>query len=173
MIKQRKAWSGQGLVEYALILMLMATAAILVLSQLGTDVRDTLHPLADSGQDDTPAWMTIKDDFLSRIQTFHDENGSWPRSWGTYAFTDIGLDPDDWNAPVAGLYWQPHGANVGLANHAGDNLQVYVRDLDGNLLHLYDNWNIWCPVNDDQCYYHTITPGNEIDLTTLMVLEEN
>ncbi len=33
---------------------------------------------------------------------------------------------------VAGIYWNPNGDKIGLANRAGDDIQVYVVDLNGN-----------------------------------------
>ena len=30
------------------------------------------------------------------VQNFYDENGRYPRSWGDYVYTDIGLDPSEW-----------------------------------------------------------------------------
>ncbi|MEA3350199.1 MAG: hypothetical protein U9Q82_06235 [Chloroflexota bacterium] len=164
--------SGQGLVEYALILVLVALVVLVVLAAMGSGIEDSFKKLPFfSGDEDNPI-LSTKDDFLARIQAFYDENGRWPRSWGDYAYTDIGLDPDDWNEPVEGIYWGPHGDDVGLANRHGDNLEVYVDDLQGDTLHLYNGWNIWCPVSNEHCYYHNIAPGNEVDLSTLVVIEE-
>jgi hypothetical protein len=37
-------------------------------------------------------------------------------------------------------------------------------------LHLYDGWSIWCLATNQVCYYHTVAPGNEVDLDTLTVI---
>ena len=103
-------------------------------------------------------------------QEFYDAQGRWPRSWGDYRFTDIGYDPADWDEAVEGIFWNPNGYRLGLANYAGDNLQIYVNDLEGNTLHLYDGWNIWC-LPGGGCYYHTVAPGNEVDIDTLLVVD--
>ncbi len=166
--------SGQGLVEVAIVIVLVAVAALLALSALGIRVGEVFQSLSFITGDDgeSSLFVGIKDDFLSRIKDFYAAHGRWPRSWGDYRFTDLGLDPDDWDEPIEGIYWNPHGSDVGLANRSGDNLQIYVKDLNGNTLHLYDGWNIWCSAIDDQCYYHTIAPGNEVDISTLTVVEE-
>lgn len=163
---------GQSLIEYALILVLIAVAVLVVASNMGTATRDALRRLSMFGDDDTPPILNLKDDFLDRIQAYHDTHGRWPRSWGDHRFVDLGLDPDDWREPVEGISWNPHGSEIGLGNEPGDDLQIYVNDLAGNPRHLYDGWNIWCPAGDANCYYHTVAPGNEVDLTTLIVVEE-
>ncbi|MBL6965611.1 MAG: hypothetical protein ISR60_03560 [Anaerolineales bacterium] len=170
-IKSRQ--SGQGLVEVALVIVLVAVVALLALSALGMNVADVFRnlPFISAGEE-SKSVLAIKDDFLERINDFYTKNGKWPRSWGTYRFTDIDLNPADWSDPVEGIYWNPHGTDVGLANRSGDNLQIYVDDLDGNTLHLYDGWNIWCRADDGECYYHTVAPGNEVDLSTLVVVED-
>ena len=90
---------------------------------------------------------------------------------GDYAFTDIGLDPGDWQELVEGVRWKPHGADVGLGTKAGDEYIIFVQDLDGNEMRLYDNWNIWCVAGDSKCYYHVVAPENEIDITTLRLVK--
>ena len=39
--------------------------------------------------------------------------------------------------------------------------------MNGNNLHLYDGWAIWCPVTSTSCYYHTVAPGNEVNISTI------
>ena len=171
-LSQRPSKTGQGLIEYALILVAVAIVVMVFLTSYGTSINDLFRVLPFFQDDESDSVLAIKDDFLDRIQEFYEENSRWPRSWGEYAYTDIGLDPDDWDEPVEGIYWGPHGADVGLANRHGDNLEIYVDDLNGNRLHLYNGWNIWCRADDGKCYYHRVAPQNEIDITTLEVVEE-
>jgi len=205
---------GQGLVEYSLIILLVAVVVTAAVVLTGPQISNTFSrinqsiPVADGGGGPLPAGQTqtpgetatpetsptpggtpspektatlqptplpngrlsILSDFQQRILNYYAQNGRWPRTWGKYAYSDIGLDRDDWEDPVEGIYWGPHGSNIGLANKRNDNLQVYVTDLEGNTLHLYDGWNIWCEVITSQCYYHTIAPGNEVDINTLQVI---
>mgnify|MGYP001051671446 CR=1 FL=1 len=162
---------GQGLVEYALMLVLVALVVLVALTLTGTDLSDVYARTADAlrGAQRESVQM-ILDDFLARIQTFYDENGHYPRSWGDYRFTDIGLDPADWGDAVEGIFWNPNGEKVGLANRSGDDIQIYVTDTDGNRLHLYDGWSIWC--TGSGCYYHTVAPGNEVDIDTIEIVRQ-
>jgi len=167
--------NGQAKIEYALLIVLVALAAIVVLALLGPQLFDVYQSVASQfmsiEDEDTSPVVSLMQDFLSRILDYQAANGKWPRSWGDYRFTDIGLNPADWTGPVEGIYWNPNGDKIGLANKPGDNLQIYVEDLNGNELKLYDGWSIWCVATTGQCYYHTVAPGNEVDLNTLTVVE--
>ena len=174
--------SGQGLVEYVLLIALVAIVVVAILLVLGAQVGGVFSQVivSTSGASDPVAQPTaanaltlnVMDDFLRRISAFHDETGHWPRSWGEYKFTDLGLDPAEWAGAVAGIYWNPNGDKIGLANRAGDDIQVYVVDLNGNTRHLYDNWNIWCLASNSRCYYHSLAPENEVDINTISIVHE-
>jgi len=169
-----KKWErGAGIVEYALLIVLVAIAATLVLAALGGTtsgllggVSSTLNGLGISA----PALQTVLatiSDWQARELAYYQQHGGWPRTWSPYNFTDIGLIPADWNQSIDGLIMSPHGNQVGLT--AAPNHHVYVKDLNGNTLQLYSGWAIWCQVGASNCYYHTVAPGNEIDINTLYV----
>ncbi|MCD4751553.1 MAG: Flp family type IVb pilin [Anaerolineaceae bacterium] len=164
--------AGQSMVEYGLILVLVAVVIILVVSVFGGRVSAMYnniltHLSIDGGAMTIPA---ISSDFSDRIMAFYEDNGHWPRSWGSYAYTDIGFYPADWDEPVEGIYWRPHGRDFGLANRSGDNIEIYVEDLSGNRKHLYNGWSIWCVPATDICYFHDIDSGNEVDITTIEIV---
>jgi Flp pilus assembly pilin Flp len=169
---------GQAMVEYILlILLVIAILAGLVLLGTNTDglFGRFTGVFSDSTPEPDPAVVLtpierIAGDFLERIRAYYAQYGRWPSSWSDRRFTDLGLDPDDWEHAVEGIYWNPHGGDVGLANKKGDNLQIYVTDLSGERLHLYDGWNIWCVSSNGTCYYHTVAPGNEVDISTIEVV---
>jgi Flp pilus assembly pilin Flp len=164
---------GQAHVEYVLLVLFVAVVVLAVLFVFGPQISNLYQQATGSlpGQSDeselSPIGILLQD-FLARIQAYYDKYGHWPRSWGDYKFTDLGLDPDDWEGPVDGIYWNPNGQYIGLGNKKGDNLQVYVTDMDGNQLHLYDGWNIWC--SSGGCYYHTVSPDNLVDINSVVVV---
>jgi Flp pilus assembly pilin Flp len=168
---------GQSKIEYALIISLVAVAAIIALAFLAPQIKSLFNtaagaiPAATPNGTQTTTTNQIIADFQARILAYYQKHGSWPRTWSPYNFTDIGLNPSDWSQPVNGLYFSPHGSEIGIANHMGDNLQVYVNDLNGKTLQLYDGWAVWCTVNNPTCYYHTVAPGNEVDINTIKVTE--
>ncbi len=162
---------AQGLVEFALLIALIAIVALVSLALLGPSISGTFQSVLGSlsGAEKPVTYLTIKDDFLNRINAFYQENGSWPRSWGSYAFTDIGLDPDEWSVPVEGIHWGPHGKDVALGTNPEDEYVIYIDNLKGQTLRLYDGWRIWCVASDGKCYYHVVSPENEVDITTLQL----
>jgi Flp pilus assembly pilin Flp len=164
---------GQSKIEYALVISLVAIVAIIGLMFLGPQIKNLFTAAtgfstvtAEPGTEISQTNQIISD-FQSRILAYYKKNGRWPRTFSPYNFTDIGLNPADWSQLVNGLYFSPHGSEVGIANRMNDNIQVYVNDLSGKTLHLYDGWSIWCPVGKPTCYYHTVAPGNEIDINTI------
>ena len=167
---------GQSKIEYALIVSLVAVTAIVALMFFAPQIKKLFNAatgfstVTAEGTPEVSSTNQIIADFQSRILAYYKKNGRWPRTFSPYNFTDIGLNPDDWSKPVNGLYFSPHGSEVGIANHAGDNIQVYVDDLNGKTLKVYDGWGIWCPVDKSTCYYHTVAPGNEVDISTIKVV---
>jgi Flp pilus assembly pilin Flp len=169
---------GQGHTEYALLVALVAVVVVASLTLLGPAASEQLKTAAAAlggtpqPQPVLPRFLQIKDDFTQRILAYYEANARWPRSWGDYVYTDIGLDPDDWDEPVEGMWWGSNAGRVVIGSEHDDGYQLYVTDLAGNRLHLYDGWNIWCPVLETVCYYHRVAPGNEVDITTLEVVPD-
>ncbi|MCD4672320.1 MAG: hypothetical protein K8R77_06635 [Anaerolineaceae bacterium] len=173
-VNNNRGQAGQGTVEFALILVLVAVVVVASLSLMGPTIAKGFESVLNGLQlENTPEEnkpLAIVGNFLSRINGFYAENGRWPRSWGSYAYTDIGLNPEDWDEPVEGIRWGPHGADVGLGTHPGDPYYIYVENQDGELQKLYDGWRIWCVAADGECYYHRVAPENKIDINTMVLV---
>lgn len=175
----RNGESGQAMIEYSLILGLLIFGAVATMAATGSALFDKLDQAqtvlaAVSNVEPAPKMTNLErevDNLLKRIQAFYDQRGRWPRSWGEYAYTDIGLSPADYADPIDGVYIGPSGDKVSIGLKPGDkSVKVYVKDLDGNIRQLYSGWKIWCLAGGG-CYYHTVAPGNEIDLSTLVVVD--
>ena len=170
--------------EYALLLILIAVIVILALVLMGKLTASDLSPDLMSGNSTliTPVNVTaapgplsnqqILQDMYARTLSYYQLHKSWPRNWSPYNFTDIGLNPADYSAAINGLYFSPHGSNIGIANVKKDNYEIYVKKLDGTMVHLVNGWSIWCDVPTSVCYYHTIAPGNEVDFSTIVVTSD-
>jgi len=162
---------AQGTTEYALILALVVLAVLLVVALFGKQLAGAYQKAVDglTGSKGPSSIQSIAQDFMARALKYHQTTGNWPSTWGDQAFTQLGLNPADYAAPVDGIQWGPHGEYIGIANVSGDNIQVYVKDMNGNTLHLIDTWDIWCDAVDGTCYYHTAPTGTVVNLSTIYV----
>jgi len=109
---------------------------------------------------------------IDLIEAFHDENGSYPRSWGDFAFSDIGLDPAEWENPVEGIVYSPAGKRLGISPE--DGYEFIVTSATGEELTLTSdrNWSLWYSMEDGNWYFHNINDRNLIDISILVVVPE-
>ena len=91
------------------------------------------------------------------------------RNWGEFAYTDLGLDPQDWQDPIAHIYYKPGGSLFRLRPEEG--YVFVVNDINGNsrTLSYSLNWDLLYNAVDDKWYYHSISEANVIDISTLEV----
>lgn len=103
------------------------------------------------------------------IIAFNDEKGRYPRAWGDYVYTDIGLDPAEWQKPVNGIYYSTSGSSIKITPAEGFTIEV--TGVDGKKYTLTSslNWSLWYSVPDGKWYYHKIDAENEIDISTMTI----
>jgi hypothetical protein len=96
--------------------------------------------------------------------------GSFGRSWGDYAYTDIGLDPTEWKSAVGHIIYTPCGSSIAVCPEKG--YTFLVEDLTGSVqvLPASYNWSLICDCESGMWYYHTIAEGTGIDITTLQII---
>jgi len=114
----------------------------------------------------------ITGNMIALTQSFYDTNGKWPRSFGDYRYTDIGLNPADWSDVVYdGLIYGTGGSRISIK--PGEGWQITVLGLDGveRILVADDHWNIWYDMLTSQWYYHNITPAEKIDISTMQKIQ--
>ena len=118
------------------------------------------------------SFKEITHGMIDLIEKYYRENGKYPRSWGDYRFTDIGLDPNEWTQGHNGIIYSPVGNRVAIKPDEG--YTFYVTDLKGKERELSwtYKWNIVYSVETNQWYYHTIAKGKAIDISTLEVKEQ-
>lgn len=111
----------------------------------------------------------IIDGMVSLIQDFYEKYGKYPRSWGDYRFTDIGLDPEEWSTSYDGIIYTPMGESVTIEPDEGFTLSF--TDAKGREQELTSksNWNLIYSIEDDKWYYKKINKNNVIDISTLRV----
>ena len=108
------------------------------------------------------------------IDSFYTANGRYPRTWAPYTYTDIGLNPADWQAPVNHIIYSPGGNRINIKPESG--YQFFVTDINGTNKKLTDtsNWSLIYSIADRNWYYKAIPPSvdptaTQLDITTLQV----
>ena len=119
-----------------------------------------------------PTFSDITTDMISRITDFYNQNGRYPRSFDEYVFTDIGLNPADWEQPINGLYYSPGKASVRV--RPADGYALTMQSLDGKSLTLTPKlkWDLVYDVAKSQWYYHNTDTGNAVDIGTLKTVQK-
>jgi len=108
---------------------------------------------------------------IDLINNFYQQNHRYPRSWGDYVFTDLGLNPAEWAQAVNGIYYSPGGTKVTI--RPADGYTLTMKSLQGSSLSLTTKlqWNLIYDMLTGQWYYHTITTQNAVDIRTLKVIK--
>jgi len=122
-------------------------------------------PLSPLGNDFTE----ISSRMIALINKRYTDKGNYGRTWGDYTYTDLDLDPADWKDPVIHIYFKPNGSTLRIKPEDGYSFTVY--DINGNKKTLTSslNWDLVYSDIDKKWYYHSISAGNEIDITTLEI----
>lgn len=130
--------------------------------------------------DDPPAPLTslgstfaeITGAMIALVQEFHAATGRYPRSWGDYAFTDVGLDPAEWRNAYDNAYYATGGSRIKVTPAEGYAFRMIGVDGVQRELKASYSWSIWYSVPDAKWYYHSIASANEVDISTLNIVRD-
>jgi prepilin-type N-terminal cleavage/methylation domain-containing protein len=128
-------------------------------------VDDAPVPLSPLGS----TFAEISSAMIQMIADRYAAKGSYGRNWGDFSCTDLGLTPDDWKNPILHIYYKPGGSNLSIRPEDGYSFTVKGTDGTIRVLKASYKWNLTYSDKDKKWYYHTIAPGNEIDITTMTV----
>ena len=107
--------------------------------------------------------------FITTVNTYYEENGSYGRSWGDYRYTDLGLDPEDWDEPVDHIYYRPSGSRFFITPEENYSFTIYNDDGDDFYLNSNYNWSIIYDFITEEWYFHSIDPDNLVNINTLEI----
>lgn len=126
---------------------------------------DTANALTSLGS----TFKEITSGMIDLIKQFYEKNGRYPRTWGDYVFTDIGLDPAEWQKAYDGIIYTPGGNRIKIEPAEGYEMTVTGIDGEQKVLTSDLNWNIWYDMKTEAWYYKKIESGSEVNIDTLVV----
>jgi hypothetical protein len=117
----------------------------------------------------TDSFTSVTNNLVALELACFAKHGSWPRSWATYGYTDLGLDPAAFASPINGLTYTVGGSKVNARPAAG--YKMTVTDVTGRVRVMTNNlmWSISYDATIGTWYYHTTNPSDQIDISTLKV----
>ena len=130
----------------------------------------------DSGPVSSPlgdGFQEISDSMIQLALEYYEEYGRWPRSWGDFRFTDLGLDPGDWDdVNVEGVIYSPTGNRLQVEPAEGYVFLFEYADGSGGTLTSSLNWNLVYSYETEDWYFRSVDDGNQIDISTLQIVAE-
>ena len=146
-----------------------AAGSVPAQSQIGCSVHGEVAAQAAKLTSLGSTFKEITGAMTSKIAQFYKSNGKYPRSFGDYVFTDIGLDPNEWKKSYDGIFYNPGGSRLKVT--PADGYRMTMTDLKGKQQTLTSSlkWSLWYDMNTKQWYYHSIASGNEIDINLSLI----
>jgi len=121
----------------------------------------------------TPLGSTFSEitgNMTALTMNYYNTNGRWPRSFGDYRYTDLGLIPADWSGVAhEGIIYGTGGSRLSAKPGAGWMFTVAGLDGAERILTPKLGWSLWYDMTTSRWYYHDITPAEMIDIATLKV----
>ncbi|MDD2592240.1 MAG: prepilin-type N-terminal cleavage/methylation domain-containing protein [Erysipelotrichaceae bacterium] len=106
---------------------------------------------------------------ISKINDYYLDNNHYGRTWGDYRYTDIGLEPDEWNIPISHVHYKPSGRLLRISPEDGYHFEVDNENGVTRILTSDSNWDLIYNVEDNNWYYHSISEDNIIDISSLKI----
>jgi hypothetical protein len=139
-----------------------------------TDEELSMQSVSGENEDnsETPGskdFDEISSSIITLIEEFKENNGKYPRSWGGYNYTDIGLNASDWEAAIDHIIYAPAGNKLYVEPEEEFGFEAV--NAAGEVIRMpYDlKYNFIYNVEDGEWYYHKINPENKIDIATLKI----
>jgi len=143
-----------------------ASGVIVLFCSVHDEVQVLLSPYGND-------FVHISKGLIETIQAKYAKDGKYGRNWGDFAYTDLGLNPDDWgrSKPIEHITYTAGGAQVNIRPEDGYKISL-VSAVDPTKTWVMTaslNWNITYDDKTKKWYYHTIDPANVVDISTMKV----
>lgn len=116
------------------------------------------------------SFTEITQGMIDLIEKFYKENGKYPKTGAKRRFTDIGLDPDEWQDAINGILYTPKGGRILVNPEEGYTFSI--TNQKGKELTVSGNKKIIYSMETKQWYYNNIKKGKEVDISTLQVTQQ-
>ncbi len=135
------------------------------------DIDKQIWVLEDDEMPLTVFGSTIDDivtGITNLISNKFENDGRFGRTWGDYAYTDVGLDPADWENPINHLEYTPKGQYVVVSPELG--YVVKMVDTNGDEVICPNYYNIYYDTQSDTWhFYATDDRGTIVDPASFFV----
>ncbi len=115
------------------------------------------------------SFKEISSYIIKLMEDYYNQYGKFPRSWGGYNFTDIGLNPADWESPIGHIIYTTVGDRLQIRPEQGYGFEAV--KVDGSTVRMsYKlNYNFMYYIANKTWYYHKKDPANIIDINTFRI----
>jgi hypothetical protein len=113
-------------------------------------------------------FIEVAQGFIDTIIEHYEESGSYGRTWGDYRYSDLGIDPEDWEDAFSHYVFRPSGSDLLVTPEEGFTPTVEL--VTGEVKTVYSHYNIIYDVETAKWYYHSVSPENEVDIDTLQLV---
>lgn len=129
------------------------------------DLSGTVTALSPLGN----TFGEISPEMISLIIDYYAKKGKYLPTWGDGRYTEIGLDPDDWNKPINHIHYTPYGSFIKVEPEDGYSFFFELKSGEFKELTGRSNWNLIYNDEDKKWYWHSVKPENEVNIETLIL----
>jgi prepilin-type N-terminal cleavage/methylation domain-containing protein len=126
----------------------------------------TPKPLTSLGS----SFGEISKGMIDAIENYYAKNGKYPRTGAKTRYTDIGLDPNEWQNAINGISYTPQGDQISISPGTGYTFSV--TSTSGKEVTISGSKNIIYSMETKQWYSSSIKKGNEVNISTLKVKQK-
>lgn len=127
---------------------------------------DKLTPLGNNFKD-------IHNGFIDLVTSYYDEKNHYPRSWGNFKYTDLGLKKEDFENPVEHIHYTPKGDRLALSPEEDYEFVMTLLTGETEKIKHRNNWDIVYEYSSGKWFYKNIAEENEFDINSLVVKKGN
>ena len=112
----------------------------------------------------------ISKGMIDAIENYYEKNGKYPRTGAKTKYTDIGLDPNEWQDAINGIVYTPQGKQVSIS--PGSGYTFFVTSSSGKQVTVSGTGKLIYSMETKQWYSSSIKKGNEVTISTLQVKQK-